>query len=72
VLGRSRTRLLLELDVPATTTELAHRTGLSQAAVSQYLTALRAAGLVSAHRTGRWVWYARTGTGDGLLAASST
>jgi DNA-binding transcriptional ArsR family regulator len=72
VLGRSRTRLLIELDAPATTTELAHRTGLSPAAVSQYLTALRAAGLVSAHRTGRWVWYARTGAADGLLTASSS
>ncbi|WP_181799639.1 ArsR/SmtB family transcription factor [Kitasatospora acidiphila] len=70
VLGRSRTRLLIELDTPASTTELAHRTGLSAAAVSQYLTALRAAGLVSAHRAGRWVLYARTAAGETLLAAS--
>ncbi|MFF1798705.1 DUF5937 family protein, partial [Kitasatospora sp. NPDC058263] len=38
VLGRSRTRLLTELDSPASTTELARRTGLSPAGVSQYLT----------------------------------
>ncbi|MGV9451255.1 ArsR family transcriptional regulator [Streptomyces sp. NPDC003635] len=68
VLGRSRTRLLTELDIPAATTELARRTGLSPAAVSQSLTALRDAGLVSAHRAGRWVLYARTATADALLS----
>ncbi|MEU9732125.1 DUF5937 family protein [Streptomyces sp. NPDC048002] len=69
VLGRSRTRLLTELDVPASTTGLAAGTGLSPAAVSQALTALRDAGLVSAHRAGRWVLYARTATADALLTA---
>lgn len=69
VLGRSRTRLLTELDVPASTTELANRTGLSASGVSQYLTALRDAGLVSAHRTGRFVLYARTSAAESLLAA---
>ncbi|MGW7378434.1 DUF5937 family protein [Streptomyces sp. NPDC054794] len=71
VLGRSRTRLLAELDAPASTTELARRTGLSPAGVSQNLTALRDAGLVSAHRAGRAVLYARTGVADALLAASA-
>ncbi|MGW7449136.1 ArsR/SmtB family transcription factor [Kitasatospora sp. NPDC054795] len=37
---------------PASTVELARRTGLSAPAVSQYLTALRDAGLVGAHRPG--------------------
>ncbi|WP_261718460.1 winged helix-turn-helix domain-containing protein [Streptomyces sp. FZ201] len=69
VLGRSRTRLLTELDIPAATTDLARRTGLSPATVSQSLTALRDAGLVSAHRTGRWVLYARTAAADALLAS---
>ncbi|MEW2136299.1 ArsR family transcriptional regulator [Streptomyces sp. NPDC005409] len=69
VLGRSRTRLLAELDSPASTTELARRTGLSPSAVSQYLTALRDAGLVSAHRAGRSVLYARTTVAESLLAA---
>ncbi|MGH1554542.1 ArsR/SmtB family transcription factor [Streptomyces sp. L7] len=58
VLGRSRTLLLTELETPASTTELARSTGLSAAGVSQYLTALRDAGLVSAHRVGRSVLYA--------------
>ncbi|WP_406865505.1 DUF5937 family protein [Streptomyces sp. HUAS MG47] len=71
VLGRSRTLLLTELETPASTTELAHRTGLSPAGVSQYLTALRDAGLVSAHRAGRSVLYARTAAAETLLAAAS-
>ncbi|WP_373430133.1 ArsR/SmtB family transcription factor [Streptomyces sp. V1I1] len=70
VLGRSRTLLLAELETPASTTELAHRTGLSPAGVSQYLTALRDAGLVSAHRAGRSVLYARTSAAEAILAAA--
>ncbi|MEV5507966.1 ArsR/SmtB family transcription factor [Streptomyces orinoci] len=70
VLGRSRTLLLGELESPASTTELARRTGLSAAGVSQQLTALRDAGLVSAHRAGRSVLYARTSVADALLAAA--
>ncbi|MFD9689777.1 DUF5937 family protein [Kitasatospora sp. NPDC059088] len=67
VLGRSRARLLAELDSPASTTELARRTGLSPAAVSQHLTALRTAGLTSAHRAGHAVLSARTAVGDSLF-----
>ncbi|MFE6844045.1 DUF5937 family protein [Streptomyces sp. NPDC057686] len=70
VLGRSRTLLLSELEAPASTTELAGRTGLSAAGVSQNLTALRDAGLVSAHRAGRSVLYARTAVAEALLDAS--
>ncbi|MGW2634458.1 ArsR family transcriptional regulator [Streptomyces chattanoogensis] len=69
VLGRSRTLLLTELESPASTTELAGRTGLSPARVSQNLTALRDAGLVSAHRAGRSVLYARTPVAESLLGA---
>ncbi|MFC8718525.1 DUF5937 family protein [Kitasatospora sp. NPDC057198] len=71
VLGRSRTLLLTELEIPASTTQLAHRTGLSPAGVSQYLTALRDAGLVSAHRAGRSVLYARTTAAEVLLRAAT-
>ncbi|MEV6928345.1 helix-turn-helix domain-containing protein [Dactylosporangium sp. NPDC051485] len=70
VLGRFRTRLLTELDAPASTTELARRTGTSPAGVSQHLTALRDAGIVSAHRAGRSVLYARTTIGESLLTVS--
>ncbi|GAA1359235.1 ArsR/SmtB family transcription factor [Streptomyces beijiangensis] len=68
VLGRSRTQLLADLDTPASTTQLAAQCGLSAAAVSQHLTALRNAGLVTAHRSGRSVLYARTSVADSLLA----
>ncbi|GAA1402626.1 DUF5937 family protein [Kitasatospora putterlickiae] len=67
VLGRSRARLLAELDAPASTTDLARRTGLSAAGASQHLTALRAAGLTSAHRAGHAVLHARTALADALL-----
>jgi DNA-binding transcriptional ArsR family regulator len=68
VLGRSRALLLAEHDAPAATTALASRTGLSPGAVSQHLTALRDAGLVAPHRTGRFVLYARTRVAEALLA----
>jgi DNA-binding transcriptional ArsR family regulator len=71
VLGRSRAALLGALDAPASTTDLARRTGLTPGAVSQHLTALRAAGLVSPHRTGRYVLYARTTAAEALLGAAS-
>ncbi|WP_327686499.1 ArsR/SmtB family transcription factor [Streptomyces sp. NBC_00467] len=71
VLGRSRTLLLTELELPDSTTQLAHRTGLSPAGVSQCLTALRNAGLVSAHRASRSVLYARTAAAEALLQAAS-
>ncbi|MGO4750444.1 helix-turn-helix domain-containing protein [Streptomyces sp. NPDC000941] len=68
VLGRTRALLLAELAAPASTTDLARRIGLSPGGVSQHLTALRAAGLVSAHRTGRVVLYARTSVGEALVS----
>ena len=67
VLGGSRARLLAELAAPATTTDLAVRTGLTAPGVSQHLAKLRAAGLVSAHRSGSVVLYARTAVADALL-----
>jgi DNA-binding transcriptional ArsR family regulator len=69
VLGRSRARLLAELTAPATTGTLAQRTGLTPGGVSQHLTALRDAGLLTAHRTGRQVLYARTAAAEALLQA---
>jgi DNA-binding transcriptional ArsR family regulator len=68
VIGRSRAILLTELEAPASTTELALRTGISAAGVSQHLTTLRDAGMVSAHRAGRSVLYARTAVAESLLA----
>jgi hypothetical protein len=70
VLGRARTRLLVELTAPASTTELARRTGMTAGGVSQQLTALRAAGLVSAHRHGRRVLNVRTALAEALLSSA--
>ena len=70
VLGPSRAQLLAELEAPASTQELANRTGLSNSGVSQHLTAMRDAGLVSAHRAGRFVLYARTSAAESLLSAA--
>jgi DNA-binding transcriptional ArsR family regulator len=70
VIGRSRALLLAELAAPASTTELAERTGMSAGGVSEHLTALRGAGMVSAHRAGRTVLYARTAVAESLLAAA--
>jgi len=67
VLGRSSVRLLAELESPASTTELAARTGLTPGGVSQHLGALHDAGLLSAHRVGRSVLYARTALAEALL-----
>ncbi|MET7621510.1 winged helix-turn-helix domain-containing protein [Streptomyces sp. NPDC005408] len=70
VLGRTRALLLAELAAPASTTDLARRIAISAGGVSQHLTALREAGLVSAHRTGRVVLYARTSVGEALMGAA--
>ncbi|KAB8158848.1 ArsR family transcriptional regulator [Streptomyces sp. 3MP-14] len=69
VIGRSRALLLVELTTPASTGELAERTGLTAGGVSQHLTALRTAGLVTSHRVARRVLYARTVAGETLLRA---
>ncbi|WP_219420405.1 winged helix-turn-helix domain-containing protein [Pseudonocardia nigra] len=70
VLGRSRARLLAELESPASTTELARRIALAAGGVSEHLARLRAAGLVTAHRSGPVVLYARTALAGDLVAAS--
>ncbi|MCX4746136.1 winged helix-turn-helix domain-containing protein [Kitasatospora sp. NBC_01287] len=70
VLGRSRALLLAELTAPASTTELSLRTGMSAGGVSQHLGALRAAGIVTAHRSGRSVLYQRTSLADSLLTGA--
>ncbi|MFW6692304.1 DUF5937 family protein [Streptomyces sp. MAR4 CNX-425] len=67
-LGATRARLLLLLDTPATTDELARRTGLAAGGISAQLHKLAAAGLVRGHRTGRSVLYARTARAEALLA----
>lgn len=67
LLGRTRALLLAALDEPATTSRLARAHRLSPATVSAHLTALRESGLVTRHRIGRSVAYARTPLGQALL-----
>ncbi|MGX2994450.1 DUF5937 family protein [Streptomyces sp. JNUCC 64] len=69
LLGGNRARVLEALDGPANTTVLARRLGLAPSSVSAHLTALRDAGLLTAHRHGHQVRYARTPLGEALLAA---
>lgn len=70
VLGRSRAEVLIQLDTPRSTTEVAARIGLTAGGVSQHLGALRAGGLVTPHRVGRVVLYARTSAAEALLEAA--
>jgi DNA-binding transcriptional ArsR family regulator len=67
VLGATRARLLAELDQPASTQELAGRIAVTPGGVSQHLTALKAARLVTAQRVGRLVLYSRTAIAEELL-----
>ncbi len=70
LMGRSRARILSELDQPVSTTELARRLSMGSSLVSQHLGVLRAAGLVTPHRQGRVVLYARTARGQGLVSGA--
>ncbi|MFF2349623.1 helix-turn-helix domain-containing protein [Kitasatospora sp. NPDC058115] len=66
LIGPPRARLLVLLAAPASTTELAHRLGVTPGAVSRHLGALAAAGLLERTRHGRRVLYRRSGLGDAL------
>ncbi|WP_432981750.1 DUF5937 family protein [Dactylosporangium sp. CA-233914] len=68
LVGRSRARLLLALEEPASTTHLAARLGLAVGAVGDHLAVLRRCGLVRSARAGRSVLYRRTALGDALVA----
>jgi len=67
LLGKSRAEVLLSLDPPSSTLELAHRLHLAPGGVSEHLTLLRQAGLVETHRRGRFVLYRLSPTGCALL-----
>ncbi len=68
LLGRTRAAVLLALDRPTSTTDLAGTLGLTAGGASQHLAVLRDARLVRGHRVGRIVLYLRTAAGDDLLA----
>ncbi|GAB3950868.1 hypothetical protein GCM10027614_51960 [Micromonospora vulcania] len=70
VVGPGRAALLHLLDTAATTTDLARFAGMSAGNVSQHLSALHDAGLVSRVRQGRHVLYRNTEAAAVLLRAS--
>lgn len=71
VLGRTRAQLLRSLALPATTAELADELHLAPSTVSAHLQALLDARLLTRHRRGRFVRYARTTVADEWLAAGA-
>jgi DNA-binding transcriptional ArsR family regulator len=71
LLGARRAAVLLTLDRPAATLEVARRLGASPAGVSAHLQVLRRAGLVGGRREGRAVLYGRTRAGDALIRAAT-
>lgn len=70
LIGRVRASVLLALDSPRSTTDLARSLDVSAGGVSQHLGVLRKAGLVDGHRVGRNVLYLRSPAGDALVGAA--
>jgi DNA-binding transcriptional ArsR family regulator len=68
LLGSGRAKLLLALQSPAHTGELASRLSVTAGAVSQQLAKLNEAGLVDSHRSSHKVYYRLTPRGEQLLA----
>jgi hypothetical protein len=66
LIGRRRAWILRELDRPAATLDLAGRMRISAGGISDHLSVLRRAGLITRRREGRRVVYARTLAGDAL------
>jgi DNA-binding transcriptional ArsR family regulator len=71
LVGRGRASLLMALDSPRSTTDLAGTLGMTAGGVSQHLAVLRDAGLVSGRRVARSVLYLRSAEGDALLASAT-
>lgn len=71
LVGTTRASLLLALDAPRSTTALAARLGVTPGGISQQITVLRSAGLVSGRREGRSVLYVRTPLADSLVGAQA-
>lgn len=66
LIGSGRARVLAEVRTPATPSQLAAVLDVSLGTVSAHLAALRAAGAVTARRSGRAVYYELTSVGDEL------
>ncbi|MGW1344955.1 helix-turn-helix domain-containing protein [Kribbella sp. NPDC002412] len=71
LVGRTRAAIVSHLDLPMSTTHLAHQLGVSAPTLSVHLSILRSAGLVDSRRDGRTVLYHRTALGTQLLTAAT-
>jgi DNA-binding transcriptional ArsR family regulator len=67
LLGRTRALILESTGVPVTTSSLSAQLSLSPGTVSEHLSVLTAAGLLSSRRHGRRVLYSRTALGTTLV-----
>ncbi|MFG2999632.1 winged helix-turn-helix domain-containing protein [Streptomyces sp. NPDC048340] len=72
LLGATRARVLRAVETPASTGELARRTGTSPATASHHATVLRTAGLLTTERDGSGVLHALTPLGRVLLGGAAT
>lgn len=68
LIGQVRTRLLIALAAPASSTELAVRFEVTTSAVNQHLRVLHAGGLLTAARHGRSMIYLQSELGTALVA----
>ena len=69
LIGRTKLNLLIALEYPRSTTQLARYLGISAPAVSQHLKELKALGMTTSRRHGRLVFYQRTQSATALLAS---
>ena len=67
LLGKGRAEVLLSLEPPSSTVEIAQRLNLVPSGVSEHLALLRQAGLVESQRRGRFVYYRLSQTGLALI-----
>jgi DNA-binding transcriptional ArsR family regulator len=67
LIGRTRTSVLESIGDGGTTTELARRTGVSAASISQHTAVLREARLIRTNRVGKAVLHTVTPLGEALL-----
>lgn len=72
LVGDNRSRVLVALDEPRSTTGLVESLGLPLGSVGNHLRVLLDAGLVLRRRAGREVLYWRTALGDSLVATAGT
>lgn len=68
VVGAGKSRILVALDTPFSTGELAQKLSLTAGAVSQQLGKLHQAGLVESHRSGKHVFYRLSQRGTQLVS----